>query len=93
MTETALYKQLFLLQRIIKGNLYVSINTSRLGVVLPSFLYDRPSVPLQIGLWMNNPIKELDVNDEGIRAVLSFNQSDFFAMGFRMADHSRGIRG
>lgn len=77
MNDTSLGKQLYFLQNVIKDNLYVSVNTSKLGVILPEFLYDSGNVALYIGLFLENPLKELNVNYEGIRAILSFNRQPF----------------
>ena len=77
MNETAMYKQIFFLQNAIKGNLQVSVNMSRLGVVLPANLYDRPNGVLDIGLWLAKPVQGLDVNHEGIRVILTFGGAPF----------------
>lgn len=77
MNDISLSKQLYFLRNAVKGNLFVSVNSGKLGVILPGFLYDSPNVQLLIGLWLASPIRDLDVNEDGIRATLSFSGQGF----------------
>lgn len=70
-------KQLFFFQRMLKTDLQVRINTSKIGVILPNWLYDQPSILLAVGLYLAKPIPDLEVNEDGIRGTMSFNQQPF----------------
>lgn len=70
-------KELFFLRNYLQSNIDVWVNTTRLGVVLPSHLYAEKNTKLVLGLYgMAIPIP-IEVNWEGIRCTLSFNRTPF----------------
>lgn len=75
--DKSISKELFFLRNYLQSNIDVWVNTTRLGVVLPSHLYAEKNTKLVLGLYgMAIPIP-IEVNWEGIRCTLSFNRQPF----------------
>lgn len=55
----------------------VHLNPRLDGVVVPPYLKQKPQIMLQFGYGFPVPIRNLEVDDEGIRATLSFNRTAF----------------
>jgi hypothetical protein len=53
---------------------YVHLDPRRDGVLLPDFLREQPRVVLQYGYNMPVPIRDLNVDERGISATLSFRR-------------------
>jgi hypothetical protein len=77
-------KQELLLELLGTGyNVMIHVETKspnkgeRLGVVIPSHLYDKGPVGFEIGYNMLKPIPDLEVTDDGVSCSLSFGGSNY----------------
>lgn len=52
----------------------VLVDTSKEGIILPSYLLKQESVTLQYGLGLASPILDFAMGQDGIKATLSFNR-------------------
>jgi hypothetical protein len=68
-------KRMTVLHLLVKGQIDILVNSSRLGVIAPSYLLAEPYFKLQLGLFMAKPIPDLSVEEDGIRCTLSFSGS------------------
>jgi len=60
-----------------QGSLFVHLDPRIEGVVVPQWYRSEPQLVLQIGFDMPVPIRDLQVDAEGICGTLSFNRSPF----------------
>ncbi len=67
-------KQLVMLELLKDAWVYVQLDPRRQGVDLPEFLRQEPRLVLQYGYNMPVPIHDLVIDDEGIKATLSFRR-------------------
>ena len=67
-------KQLVMLELLKDAWVYVQLDPRRQGVNLPEFLRQEPRLVLQYGYNMPVPIPDLVIDDEGIKATLSFRR-------------------
>ena len=65
---------------LLRGNLFVHLDPSEDGVILPDSIRNQPQVMLQLGLDMPLPIPDLRVDDVGITGTLSFRRSPFYCV-------------
>lgn len=71
-------KRRFAEQVLDRTSLHLHLDPRRPGVVLPGHLREAPSVTLQVGrTGMYVPIPDLVVDDDGVRATLSFSRRPF----------------
>lgn len=59
-------------------SLYVHLDPRKPGVVVPKWFMGQANLVLQVGLNMQIPIPDLDVDDDGVTCTLSFNRAAFF---------------
>ncbi len=71
MSERALKKQIFSLL-LENDSVFVHIAGTHPSVVVPAHLHGKDQVVLQLGFNMPVPINDLEYNDEGVAATLSF---------------------
>ena len=60
-----------------EGSVFVYLDPRHEGVVVPPHLRQRPQLVLQIGLDLPVPIRDLEVDDDGVFATLSFDRTPF----------------
>ena len=60
-----------------QGSLFVHLDPRMDTVVVPQWYRSEPQLVLQIGFDMPVPIRDLQVDEEGIYGTLSFNRSPF----------------
>ena len=60
-----------------QGSLFVHLDPRMDTVVVPQWYRSEPQLVLQIGFDMPVPIKDLEVDSDGIYGTLSFNRSPF----------------
>ena len=70
-------KQQILLELLKDAWVYVNLDPRRDGVLLPDFLRQEPRVVLQYGYNMPVPIADLTIDEEGIKATLSFRRQPY----------------
>lgn len=58
-----------------RGSVFVHLDPRHEGVSIPAWLRKQPQVVLQVGLDMPIPIPDLEIDEDGVRATLSFNRS------------------
>lgn len=63
-----------------RGSVFLHLDPRHEGVSIPAWLRKQPQVVLQVGLGMAIPIPDLEVDDEGVRATLSFNRSPYWCV-------------
>ncbi|MFO0573790.1 MAG: ClpXP protease specificity-enhancing factor SspB [Polyangia bacterium] len=68
-------KRQILLELLKDAWVYVHLDPRRDGVALPDFLRQEPRVVLQYGYNMPVPIADLTIDEEGIKATLSFRRT------------------
>ncbi len=66
-----------LLELLRHGSVFVHLDPRLEGVVVPSWLASQPQLVLQLGYDLPIPIDDLEVDERGWRATLSFNRSPF----------------
>jgi hypothetical protein len=57
---------------------FLHLDPRREGVVVPPHFKKQPELVLQVGLNMPVPIRDLQVDDDGVHCTLSFNRSPFW---------------
>jgi hypothetical protein len=70
-------KRQILLELLKDAWVYVHLDPRRDGVALPDFLRQEPRVVLQYGYNMPVPIADLAIDEEGIKATLSFRRTPY----------------
>jgi len=61
-----------------RGSIFIHLDPRAESVQVPSFLRAQPQVVLQVGLNMPIPIFDLNVDDDGVTATLSFNRTPHY---------------
>jgi hypothetical protein len=69
-----------LLKLLERGSVFVHLDPRREGVVVPVWLVKKPPLVLQLGLNFPIPIRDLEIDDAGVRCTLSFNRSPFYCI-------------
>jgi hypothetical protein len=69
-----------LLKLLERGSVFVHLDPRRDGVVVPQWLVKKPPLVLQLGLNFPIPIRDLEIDDVGVRCTLSFNRSPFYCI-------------
>lgn len=62
------------------GSVYVHLDPRREGVAVPVWFKDKSQLVLQIGLNFPIPIRDLEIDDSGIKCTLSFNRQPFYCI-------------
>lgn len=76
--DNSLAKELFFRRYMMEGQmLFVAVNTTKIGVILPDFLYEQSHCLLNFGYNLAIPITDLEVTRDGVRATMSFNRTPF----------------
>lgn len=70
-------KKDLLLELLGQSSAFVQLNGRAAGVILPDRWLSEPSVVLQLGYRLPVPIPDLQIDDEGIQATLSFGRMPF----------------
>jgi hypothetical protein len=63
-----------------RSSVYVHLDPRRDAVVVPVWLKKQPQLVLQVGLNMQVPIPDLNLDDDGMSCTLSFNRSPFYCV-------------
>jgi stringent starvation protein B len=63
-----------------RSSVYVHLDPRQASVVVPAWFKKQPQLVLQVGLNMPVPIKDLQLDDEGMSCTLSFSRSPFFCV-------------
>jgi stringent starvation protein B len=63
-----------------RSSVYVHLDPRQPAVVVPGWFKKHPQLVLQVGLNMPVPIKDLQLDDEGMSCTLSFSRSPFFCV-------------
>lgn len=71
-------KHFAFLRLLVHGLVKIGINTTKVGVVLPSSMYDSPAVVLNMALNEPSMVQDLEIGEDGIRATLSFSAKPFY---------------
>lgn len=67
------------LERLLgEGNAYVYLDPRSPEVLLPSWLLQQPQVMLHLGYGLAVPIPDLELDEDGFSATLSFNRTPVF---------------
>jgi len=61
-----------------ESSLFIYLDPRRTGVIVPPRFHKQPELILQVGLNMAVPIRDLEVNEDGITCTLSFSRSPFW---------------
>jgi len=69
-----------LLELLEKSNVLMHLDARREDVIVPRNLKQNPQLVLQLGLNLAIPIRDLDVDDDGVKCTLSFNKTPFFCV-------------
>lgn len=67
-----------ILELLAKSGVFVHLDPRRDGVLVPPQFRKQPELVLQVGLNMAVPIRDLEVDDDGVSCTLSFNRSPFW---------------
>lgn len=62
------------------GSVFVHLDPRRSGVAVPPWLAKKPQLVLQLGLNFPIPIRDLEIDEEGVRCTLSFNRAPFYCI-------------
>lgn len=62
---------------LVKGSVFVHLDPRVQGVIVPDWLRRQPQLVLQVGLDLPVPIPDLEIDEDGVFATLSFNRSAF----------------
>lgn len=62
------------------SSVYVHLDPRQGSVVVPVWFKKQPQLVLQVGLNMPVPIRDLQLDDEGMSCTLSFSRSPFFCV-------------
>jgi stringent starvation protein B len=63
-----------------RGSVFVHLDPRREGVVVPPWLTKKPQLVLQLGLNFPIPIRDLEIDEAGVRCTLSFNRAPFYCV-------------
>jgi stringent starvation protein B len=63
-----------------RSSVYVHLDPRQGKVVVPAWFKKQPQLVLQVGLNMPVPIKDLQLDDDGMSCTLSFSRSPFFCV-------------
>jgi stringent starvation protein B len=63
-----------------RGSVFVHLDPRREGVSVPTWLAKKPQLVLQLGLNFPIPIRDLEIDDDGVRCTLSFNRAPFYCV-------------
>jgi len=63
-----------------RSSVYVHLDPRQASVVVPAWFKKQPQLVLQVGLNMPVPIKDLQLDDDGMSCTLSFSRSPFFCV-------------
>jgi hypothetical protein len=63
-----------------RSSVYVHLDPRQASVIVPAWFKKQPQLVLQVGLNMPVPIKDLQLDDEGMSCTLSFSRSPFFCV-------------
>src|SRR3954469_20236293 len=63
-----------------RGSVFVHLDPRRPGVVVPAWLTRKPQLVLQLGLNFPIPIRDLEIDEQGVRCTLSFNRAPFYCV-------------
>src|SRR4051794_12411955 len=69
-----------LLKLLERGSVFVHLDPRREGVAVPAWLAKKPQLVLQLGLNFPIPIRDLEIDDAGVRCTLSFNRAPFYCV-------------
>jgi|LNFM01.1.fsa_nt_gb hypothetical protein len=73
-------KHELMLKLLEHGSVFMHLDPRREGVIVPQFLRDRSQLVLQIGLNFPIPIRDLEIDKDGVRCTLSFNRQPFYCI-------------
>jgi stringent starvation protein B len=73
-------KHELMLQWLERGSVYIHLDPRREGVLVPQHFRSNPQLVLQIGLNFPIPIRDLEIDDRGVRCTLSFNRQPFYCI-------------
>ncbi|MBL8683435.1 MAG: hypothetical protein JNK05_29975 [Myxococcales bacterium] len=73
-------KHELMLKLLEHGSVFMHLDPRREGVIVPLFLRDRSQLVLQIGLNFPIPIRDLEIDKDGVRCTLSFNRQPFYCI-------------
>lgn len=62
------------------GSVYVHLDPRREGVSVPLWFKEKSQLVLQIGLNFPIPIRDLEIDEAGVRCSLSFNRQPFYCV-------------
>lgn len=60
------------------SNVFLHLDPRRDGVVVPRWFQNQPELTLQVGLNMPVPIRDLEIDDNGVSCTLSFSRTPFW---------------
>jgi stringent starvation protein B len=63
-----------------RSSVYVHLDPRQASVAVPAGFKKQPQLVLQVGLNMPVPIKDLQLDDEGMSCTLSFSRTPFFCV-------------
>lgn len=69
-----------LLKLLERGSVFVHLDPRREGVSVPAWLAKKPQLVLQLGLNFPIPIRDLEIDQDGVRCTLSFNRSPYYCV-------------
>lgn len=61
-----------------RSTVFVHLDPRREAVTVPAWFKRQPQLVLQVGYSMPVPIRDLDLDDDGVQATLSFNRAPHF---------------
>lgn len=67
-----------MIELLAKSGVFIHLDPRREGVSIPPQFRKQPELVLQVGLNMAVPIRDLEVEDDGVSCTLSFNRSPFW---------------
>ncbi|MFO0562318.1 MAG: ClpXP protease specificity-enhancing factor SspB [Polyangiales bacterium] len=73
-------KHELMLKLLEHGSVFMHLDPRREGVVVPLHFRSNPQLVLQIGLNFPIPIRDLEIDAEGVRCTLSFNRQPFYCI-------------
>jgi stringent starvation protein B len=62
------------------GSVYLHLDPRREGVNVPEWFKEKSQLVLQIGLNFPIPIRDLEIDERGVRCTLSFNRQPFYCI-------------
>lgn len=73
-------KHELMLKLLEHGSVFMHLDPRREGVVVPLHFRSQSQLVLQIGLNFPIPIRDLEIDAEGVRCTLSFNRQPFYCI-------------